>query len=299
MLFSMLKLPPLYYIDRATSERRQEEIYGEWGLALMYTHFFGRPLRWIFSEWRWLSKFYGWLMKRPHSAKKVAPFIAQYGVDNSEFEKQTFSSFNDFFVRKLKPEARPVADTAAVCPADGRYRLYPNIREADGFIVKGHKFSLTTLLRDERLARQFEGGAMAIVRLCPTDYHRFHFPVEGVTSEAQLIDGPLASVNPSALQHDIHILARNKRTITRITTEAVGTVLIIEVGATNVGSIVQTYQADTLVKKGQEKGYFEFGGSAIILLFEPNRIAFAPDLIALSSDDLEVLCQMGQKLSAD
>ena len=288
MLFSMFKLPPVYFIDRATGKTRQEEIYGEWGLALLYSSPFGRPLRWIFSKWRWLSRLYGWLQKRPASVKKVQPFIEQFGVDATEFAPAEFKSFNDFFIRKLKPEVRPIDDAAAVCPADGRYTFWPNVRASDTFLVKGETFSL---------APQYEGGAMVMARLCPTDYHRFHFPVDGVAGRSTLVDGPLASVNPVALNHNIEALAKNKQMITVIETEQLGRVTMIEVGATNVGSIVQT-RGPGPVRRGEEKGYFEFGGSAVLLLFEPGKIAFADDLIELSASGLEILCRVGQNLSS-
>ncbi len=283
----MFKLPPVHFIDRESGETRQEEIYGEWGLALMYTSPFGRPLRWIFSRWRWLSRLYGWLQKRPSSAKKVQPFIETFGVDASEFAPAQFKSFNDFFIRKLKTKTRPIGEAAAVCPADGRYRFWPKIDASDTFLVKGEKFFL---------AEKYDGGAMMLARLCPTDYHRFHFPVDGVAGGATLVDGTLASVNPVALDHDIHVLGKNKQMITVIETENVGQVTMIEVGATNVGSIIQTGGGS--VKKGDEKGYFEFGGSAILLLFEAGKIVFADDLVALSRNGLEVFCSMGQNLSS-
>ncbi len=137
---------------------------------------------------------------------------------------------------------------------------------------------------------------MVIARLAPVDYHRYHFPCDGLVHTPQLIPGPLYSVNPLALKKHSEILAENKRMITRIETTHFGTVLYIEVGATYVGTIHQTFTPETFQKKGAEKGYFSFGGSCLILLFKPNTIQLDQDLIDASSRSIEVLGKLGQSL---
>ncbi len=137
---------------------------------------------------------------------------------------------------------------------------------------------------------------MAIVRLCPSDYHRFHFPCDGTPSKARLINGALYSVNPMALRKRISILAENKRMITEIDTERFGTILYIEIGATSVGTICQTFTPELRVEKGEEKGYFEFGGSCIVLLFERGRVEFDSDLIRNTELGFETRSNFGQSL---
>ena len=291
------------YVDRATGKIEAEKIYGHRVLSLSYGDswaarlfsFFFLP---IFARLPWFSKFYGFLQKRPASAKKIAPFIAAYGVDASEFAEANFQSFNDFFIRKLKPEKRPIAADAnrLAMPADGRYLVFPDLSRANGFYVKGQQFDLDTFLQDTAYANRYKTGAMAIARLCPTDYHRFHFPCDGLPSQARPIWGPLFSVNPIALRKKLSILWENKRMSTEIETDLFGTILCVEVGATCVGSIHQTYQPEKQVKKGEEKGYFSFGGSCLVLLFERGRVAFDEDLIANSQRGLETKALFGSSL---
>src|SRR5262249_43546702 len=138
-------------------------------------------------------------------------------------------------------------------------------------------------------------GTLILCRLAPMDYHRFHFPIDGFASSARLIQGPLFSVNPMALRKKLRVLMENKRMITKIKSHYFDEVLMIEIGATNVGSIHQTYQKDSLVKKGDEKGYFSFGASAIALLFKPGCIKIDVDLIELSQT-YEVYAKFGQSL---
>ena len=133
-------------------------------------------------------------------------------------------------------------------------------------------------------------------RLCPVDYHRFHFPVTGTPGPTRLINGPLFSVSPIALGRNLSYLWENKRTITKIKTESLGTVLMLEIGATCVGTIEQTYQPDTPIHKGDEKGYFAFGGSSTIILFEPGKITLAKDLLEKSAQQIETYAKIGDSM---
>ncbi len=295
----------ILYIDRKTKQRKREKIYGHLFLQMFYGEgFFSRlffhTILPFMARISFFSRFYGFLQKSSFSRFKVRPFIETFKVDASEFlhPVESFKSFNEFFIRRLKPNARPIksGDETAVLPADGRYFVFENCSTVDGFLIKGQKFSLIELLRDEQLAKRYEDASMAIARLCPADYHRFHFPCECVPGPARLINGPLFSVNPLALRKNIHFLTENKRMISCLETTHFGSVLFIEIGATCVGTIHQTYTPGFPVAKGDEKGYFSFGGSCIILLFEANRIAFDTDLIEASSQKIETLGLFGQSL---
>lgn len=295
----------IIFLDRKTKREEKEKVYGEFFIKLFYGNgplcrFFSFLLLPLFARIHFVSRLYGYFQKSTMSRFKVKPFMQAYRIDASEFldPVESFASFNDFFIRKLKPACRPMAagKEVAVLPADARYLVFQDIDKDDGFWVKGKKFSLKELLGDEELARSYEKGAMVIARLCPVDYHRFHFPCECVPNSARLINGPLFSVNPMALKRNIEILCENKRMITTLDTENFGRVGYIEVGATYVGSIVQTYVSGKSYAKGNEKGYFSFGGSCLILLFEPNRIIFDQDLTAASSKKMEVRGLLGQPL---
>jgi phosphatidylserine decarboxylase len=293
------------YIDRLSKKQDVEKVYGQAFVEAMYGDgFFSRCVSFLLEplvcKSPFLSHLYGFLQKSSLSRRKIEPFIKEFHVDESEFldPTESFTCFNDFFIRRMKSDVRPIAadEDVATLPADARYLFYPNIDKADGFVVKGQKFDLEELLQDRMLADRYEKGAMVIARLCPTDYHRFHFPVDCIPSAAKLINGPLASVNPLALKKNINILAQNKRMITELETEAFGKVLYIEVGATCVGGICQTYEAHKAYGKGDEKGYFSFGGSSLILLFEPKVIKFDQDLIEASEKKVEIRGLYGQSM---
>ncbi len=290
-------------IDRKTGQLQEERVYGHAHLMRIYgegflAKCFSYSLLPLLALCPWFSRLYGWLQRRKASARSIQPFIEEYGVDASEFVKKEFSSFNDFFIRTLKPECRPILGDPkrAVLPADGRYLVFPKIREADGFFVKGRKFSLRTFLQDPILARRYGEGSMVIARLCPFDYHRFHFPCSGTPSDAREIPGALYSVNPLALKRRPTILSENKRKVTEIDTDQFGVMLYVEVGATFVGTIHETYLPFVAAKKGEEKGYFSFGGSCLVLLFEKGTIRFDADLVAHSRQGRETYARFGESL---
>jgi phosphatidylserine decarboxylase len=239
-------------------------------------------------------------MRQPESSLRILPFISKYEIDVDEFAKSAFDykTFNEFFYRALKPEARPIAagETVAAFPADGRHLAFPDIDTAAGFYVKGVKFTFAELFADDAVAKKFAGGAMLISRLCPVDYHRFHFPVDGVPGESRLINGWLYSVSPVALRHRLRYLVENKRVVTLIESPAFGSVAMIEVGATNVGSIQQSFVPGREVKKGDEKGLFAFGGSCVITVFQRGRIRFDADVAAQSEKQVETYAKMGDRL---
>ncbi|HSX27107.1 MAG TPA: phosphatidylserine decarboxylase [Chlamydiales bacterium] len=282
------------YIDRRGGQRCTEKIFGHQALSFLYGgSLFSRIMLPLIARFPYASQLYGYLQRQEKSAKEIRPFIETYGIDESEFLESNFKSFNDFFIRKLKSECRPIVKNRLAMPADGRYLIYPQF---DRFSIKGQPFSLKEFLQNSALANRYAEGSMAIARLCPSDYHRFHFPCDGIPSEANLINGLLYSVNPIALQKRISIFWENKRMITEIDSEEYGTILYIEIGATSVGSIHQTYTPDRAVQKGEEKGYFEFGASCIVLLFEKNRVQFDADLIENTKNGFETRANFGESL---
>lgn len=295
----------IIYIDRVNKKKCIEKVYGAKALKLLYgddlvTKWIGAPLLHTLVKNALFSRIYGFFQNTNASKKKIKPFIKNFEIDESEFleSSESFTSFNDFFVRKLKPESRPIyqGDDIAIIPADGRYLFYPNIDEAKGFVVKGQKFNLETLLQDKELSKKYTHGTMIIARLCPTDYHRFHFPVDSDAGKTKLINGFLYSVNPIAIKKDIHIFTQNKRTITELKSDKFGTVLFLEIGATSVGTITETYTPNQFYKKGEEKGYFSFGASSLILLFEKNRLSLDPELVEATNEGFEIKCLMGQRM---
>jgi phosphatidylserine decarboxylase len=290
----------ILFYDRYSKSIQTEKVYGDQALRWTYGTIAGRMSLSLLVKRAIFSRWYGWRMDRRTSRRKIAPFVEQYELDASEFDSEldSFANFNQFFYRKLKPGARPVNPDPAVAvfPADGRHLCLPDISSSDGLFVKGEMFSLAQLLDDRTLAERYAHGSLLLSRLCPVDYHRFHFPVSGIPGPSRCINGPLYSVNPIALRQNIRILAMNKRCITELQTEVFGKVLLLEIGATCVGSIRQTYAPDQEVQKGEEKGFFRFGGSSTITIFEPGRLRFDQDLIDHSRQHLEVYARVGDHM---
>jgi phosphatidylserine decarboxylase len=291
---------PIRFYHRYKRTIEEERVFGEGWLRLAYENPGGRFFVWLLARRAMFSQYYGHKMRKRESALRILPFISKYEIDVDEFAKSPFDykTFNEFFYRALKPEARPIAagDRVAVFPADGRHLAFQDIQAAAGFYVKGAKFSFAELLGNEQEAEKFAGGAMLISRLCPVDYHRFHFPVGGVPGESRLIKGWLYSVSPVALRRRLRYLIENKRIVTLIETQEFGTVAMVEVGATNVGSIQQSFVPGRAVKKGDEKGLFAFGGSCVITVFQSGRIRFDADILEQSTMQIETFARMGDRM---
>lgn len=293
----MKPVQEILYYDRYESRLRKEGIYGEKPLRWAYETVPGRICLEGVIKRRWFSRLYGRWADSPVSAKEVAPFIRRFEVDTSEFlhAPESFRSFNEFFYRHLKPEARPIApaENAIIFPADGRHLFIPDLSRESYLYAKGQRFDLDRLLGDAALAGRFAKGSAVLSRLCPTDYHRFHFPLAGECGTPRLINGSLYSVNPIALARELGYILENKRRITVVKHPTMGEYLFLEIGATNVGSIVDTCAPGTRVEKGEEKGYFRFGGSMVITLFPEKLFIASPDLAQHSADGVELYARMG------
>jgi phosphatidylserine decarboxylase len=285
-------------VDRKTEKVEEEKVYGESVLQLVYKEtFFSKCLRALISKLPIASSLFGLWQKSFLSKRQINPFVQKFHVNLNESEKTEFKNFNDFFVRKLKRKARPISEDGAVAPADGRYLAYDRISLFQEIYVKGKKLSIQELLGgDVALSRRYIGGSLLMARLAPPDYHRFHFPVDGIAKQKRKIGGYLFSVNPMALKNNISYLSQNKRVLVEIQSEKYGLVTFVAVGATNVGSIHFTYKSQKPHAKGDELGYFSFGASMVIVLFEPGKVTFAEDITKNTKDGLETLCRVGESL---
>jgi phosphatidylserine decarboxylase len=288
---------PIVVVDRESGRTFEEAVLGEKWIRWAYQDAGSGLLERVLFRSSLLSRLMGLYYDSPLSKPKIDQVIAELGIDRSEFaEPASYGSFNEFFIRRLKPGTRPYSQDpkTLVSPADGRVLVFPTL-DADSFApVKGHPFSLRTML--PRHAERFINGALAIVRLCPSDYHRYHFPCAGSISHVEDIAGALHSDNPIALASGADVFGANKRSYTLIETEHAGTVCYMEVGAFGVGSIVNT-KREGRVEKMEEKGWFKFGGSTVVLVFEPGKIKFSDDLVANSLAGRETLVKVGQDLA--
>lgn len=288
---------PIIYKDRYTGKEVREQVMAEAALRWIYGTTTGKIALHGLIKRAIFSRLLGYMKNRPSSRKDIKPFIAEYGIpmEESILQAHEFGSFNEFFYRRLKPQARPVhpgSDTA-VFPADGRHMGWQCAADMRGVFIKGQSFDLPALLGSRSLGEQYAEGSVILSRLCPTDYHRFHFPTDGIPGEALTIPGPLASVSPYCLRCRLSWLWTNKRVLTLVQSAEWGQVAILEVGATGVGGIKQTYIPGEPVRKGDDKGYFYFGGSTVMTFFEPGRIRLADDLLETSSRHMELFARQG------
>lgn len=233
----------------------------------------------------------------PASAREIDSFVNFHQLDMSEvlLPRESFKNFNEFFYRALKPDARPCSapdnSRIIVSPADCRSVVFNKMDEATSIWVKGREFSIERLLGNAypQDAKRYTNGALGIFRLAPQDYHRFHIPVDGIMGQPKLIDGEYYTVNPMAIRSALDVYGENIRVVVPIDSVAHGRVMVICVGAMMVGSTVITRKAGEEVHRAEELGYFKFGGSTILLLFEPGTMKFDDDLAANSNGALETL----------
>jgi phosphatidylserine decarboxylase len=290
----------IVYWNRESGSFETEKVYGEFWLKFIYNNPLGKVGLWAMVKRAWFSHWYGKKMSAPQSAEKIIPFIKKYGLKTDDFldSVDSFDSFNEFFYRKLKPSARPINRDmkSVVFPADGRHLVIPKLNKTNLIYAKGQHFQLNELLGDTNLAKHFEEGSMLISRLCPVDYHRFHFPCEGDVQSTHLIDGALSSVSPFALRKNLSIFWQNKRYLTVLENREFGTCLQLMVGATCVGSVHWTSKVGQHYHKGDEQGYFSFGGSCVITLFPPNSINFDDDILKNSHEGIETYDKVGESV---
>ncbi|KAJ8444162.1 hypothetical protein Cgig2_030982 [Carnegiea gigantea] len=211
-------------------------------------------------------------------------FLDQINLSEMKYPLDHFKTFNEFFIRELKPGARPIAsvdrDDVAVCAADCRLTAFRTVRESTRFWVKGRKFSVQGLLGNDVSATPFIDGTLVIFRLAPQDYHRFHFPVSGIIERSVGIPGFLYTVNPIAVNSKYcNVFTENKRVVSIISTAYFGKVAFIAIGATMVGSITFTRNKGDHVKKGDQ-----------------DAIKIDADLLENSSRSLETLVRVGMQL---
>ncbi|MCM0649360.1 phosphatidylserine decarboxylase [Clostridium swellfunianum] len=290
------------YYNRKTKDYEIEKVAGEKYLNWTYSSPVGMTLLEALIKKKAFSSLYGWYLDRGLSKRKIKNFINEFNLDMSITEKseKDYTSFNDFFYRKLKAHARPIDinKNSVVSLGDGKLYAYESIDMNNLVQVKGFTYSLKELIKDDKIAQKYDKGTCLILRLCPTDYHRFHFIDAGTCGETVKINGAYYSVNPVALQKVEKLFCENKREWSTFHSDNLGDVLYVEVGATCVGSIIQTYTPYERVKKGEEKGYFKFGGSTVILFFEPNKIKIDKDIIEQTNKGIETYVLMGEKIGS-
>lgn len=295
--------PECHYYDRRHGRIATETILGDRLLRLAYCTPARHALAWPLFGNALCSRLLGYYANRPASRLRIPQTIVDLAIDMDDFvvPDNGFRCFNDFFYRQLRPGARKFCpETTRLCsPADCRLTVWPELPDGCCIPVKGATFTASELLGapGADVASEFSGGALCVCRLCPADYHRYHFPDSGKELRRWRIAGRYHSVHPLALRSQLRIFGENVRCISLLDLDHFGLTAFIEVGAFGVASIVQTHRGPAFAR-GDEKGLFAFGGSTIIMVFSPGRLRFDQDLLTHSAAGMECLVQVGDAIGS-
>lgn len=263
-------------------------------LSALYGNVFGRLLLKPLTA-PWISRLAGHLLSTKLSCVLICPFVRSNHIDMTQFEEADYASYNEFFSRKIRPDARRVDSSPLhlISPCDSKLTVLP-ITPDGHFRLKQTEYTAASLLKNPELARQYEGGYALIFRLTVDDYHRYCYIADGEKEENTVIPGVLHTVNPIANDY-FPIYKENAREYTILHSKEFAEVLIMEVGALMVGKIVN-HHGKAAVSRGQEKGYFQFGGSTIVLLLKADTVQIDSDILENSGAGIETVVKYGEKI---
>lgn len=280
--------------NRKTKTYEEISQYGGGLLDILYNHWGGRLLLKVVIH-PLFSGIYGWYNSSPLSKGRIASFVEKYGISLSDYEKQEYKSFNEFFTRSIKSGKRTVdmRSESLVAPADSKLSVY-SIGKDKLIKVKGVKYTLSELVGGRVDTVAFQGGKCLVFRLTMDDYHRYIFTDGGRVLKRYFLKGKLHTVSSVSKEHKVY--RENSRVVNVLDTEHFGQMICIEVGALLVGRIVN-HPIKTF-RRGMEKGYFELGGSTIILLLQPDCIKLDEDITEVCNAGVEAKVQMGEKIGS-
>ncbi len=288
------------YYDRNNNRLMTERIYASKFLSWSYNTRLGRFVNDFLFKQKFVSQLYGWLHKQRWSRRKIRSFVEKLNVNMEESVRliEDFKNFNDFFTREIDLSQRPIHKDTHVCisPTDGRVLAYPVVKADNTFRIKRGTFNLRYFFCNDTLVEKFVGGSMVISRLYLSDYHHFHFPDSGIPGQATSIHGKYYAVGPYALRTFVPFYTENHRMLTLFESDHFGQIAIFEIGAFTIGSIQQQYLPGIHVAKGVRKGFFEFGGSTVVLLFQKKRIKLDEDLCRNTRNDIETYIHLGDSI---
>ena len=275
-------------VNRKTKEERTLQYSGS--VIFLYTSIIGRVIIKLINN-RFVSKVVGRYMNSKISTKRINKTIKENNIDMSLFEKKEYTSFNDFFTRKKKNLNFDTNKNHFVSPADAKV-LAIKLNKNSSFDIKRSNYDLKTIIKED-LSDKYKDGYALIFRLEVSDYHRYHFIDDGTLDEYKYIKGRLNTVQPIA--YNKKIFHTNSREYTILHTKNFGDVVEVDVGALLVGKITNNKEIKKY-KKGDEKGYFEFGGSTIILFIQDKKVTIDNDILLNSTLGKETIVSCGEKI---
>lgn len=237
------------------------------------------------------SKAVYYYMDSPWSKWLIGNYIRKYGIDMGLYEEKKYRSFNDFFVRQKKVIPKTTDENALISPCDGYLSVYRITPEAE-FNIKHVDYNMQALLDNDAIAERYRGGMCMIYRLAPHNYHRYIFTDSGEIKHRRRIEGELHCVRPMVCEK-LPVYIRNSREYTVIKSDNFGCMVQMEVGALFVGRICNHDRAGR-VRRYDEKGYFEFGGSTIIMLMERGKARLRGDIAEKVGTGEEVEIKAGE-----
>jgi phosphatidylserine decarboxylase len=299
--------PEIKYFNRMTGQIEIEKVYGDKFIKFLYTSIAGQKIGTLFTN-KFFSKTYGAFQDLPSSSRKVRPFIEKFNINIDDFESGTrpaldprdsYRTFNEFFIRRFKLGKRSFVSDLDRMPAfaEARYVGFDSINEEKLYPVKGNYLKAKDLIGNDQVSKIFEGGSLLIARLCPVDYHRYHYPDNGKVLDHFRVPGAYDSVNPFALRYKNQIFIKNERYVSILQTENFGRLAYIEVGALCVGKIVQSHRWNKPFLRGEEKGFFLFGGSTVVLLGEKGAWKPSSDILNNTANGLETYLHLGAEVA--
>lgn len=290
---------PIRYWNRRRDREETELVYGDFGVRALYGNGLGFALTDRFLAGKFLSRIYGVYQDTERSARKIPDFISSFQIPMDDYESGPFRSFNEFFIRRFKPGKRPFPSVPQLmgAPAEARYLAYHSAESPLTMPIKGLRLDPLSVLGDLPDRERFRNGPCLLARLCPVDYHRFHFPDSGRIRHYHEERGKLHSVNPVALQRSPTLFLTNERQITVLDTDHFGQLAYVEVGALCVGKIVQSHALNQPYERGEEKGYFLFGASTVVVYGEAGKWEPEADLIRRTAEGIETLVELGSPVA--
>ena len=299
------------FYNRVTNSVEIEKVYGDKMIEWLYQSTAGKGISYFLCKAPF-SKVYGALQNTSWSSGKVAPFIKNFNIPMDDYlaedgtavtsnTEAPYSSFNKFFIRRFKEGKRPIvkADDEMAAFSEARYFGYKSVRDDEKVPVKGVFLKPKELISNPAWEKTFQDGPLLLARLCPVDYHRYHYPDDGIILDDYRVPGLFHSVNPLALKEKPDILITNERHVTIIETKNFGKLAYIEVGAICVGKIIQSKPLvkGGSFKRGEEKGYFLFGGSTVIVVGEKGKWSPSADIISHTENGMETYLHLGMTVA--
>ncbi len=281
--------------QRSTGKIVKEDVFGASALNFTCNNFFGKMLTGLFLKRKLASKIISLRYKSKRSVKMIPSFMEKYGISPDELDRplSEYSTFNEFFIRKKQDGGQTPCPGVLISPAESRLSVY-RICHNNVFSIKGIMYTVEELLQSAEEAAEFENGYCLVFRLSPADYHRYIFPDNGKIENEREIKGFYRTVNTFYESPKVHVT--NYRQVSTLSTESFGKMAFVEVGAMVIGKIIHTFQGPEAFCQGQEKGYFEYGASTIVLLLKEGSVKIDSDILEQSAKGLECLVKCGEKI---